>query len=317
MTEIGQTQKDKIIVTYVPHGINENIFKPENIDDETKRNILGGKDYDFVLFWMNRNIKRKQPSDVIWAFKKFADGLSDEQQKKVVLIMHTNPIDENGTNLVEVKKIICPNYDVKFSTNRINQEQLNQLYNISDVTINIAGNEGFGLTTAESLMAGTPIIVAVTGGLQDQCGFKINKNPKKYDEETFEPISDNERWEELTAEDYIEIDSLHDYKKWENLVTHGKWVKPVWPKVQTMVGSVPTPYIIDDKVHVDDVSDAIRYWYDMNSMERTEAGHAGREWMLQPNGLNSKRMCNDLKDGIQMALDNFKPKKRYRLYKLS
>ena len=45
---------------------------------------------------------------------------------------------------------------------------------MADVTINMASNEGFGLGTCESLMCGTPIIVNVTGGLQDQCGFKLN-----------------------------------------------------------------------------------------------------------------------------------------------
>ena len=36
---------------------------------------------------MNRNIKRKQPSDVICAFKKFRDGLPKEDKDKVCLIM--------------------------------------------------------------------------------------------------------------------------------------------------------------------------------------------------------------------------------------
>ena len=57
-------------------------------------------------------------------------------------------------------------------------------------------------------MAETPIIVNVTGGLQDQCGFKVDG---KY----------------LTADDYKEIGSLHNYRKWEDKVTHGEWVKPV------------------------------------------------------------------------------------------
>ena len=58
------------------------------------------------------------------------------------------------------------------------------LYNMADVTINIASNEGFGLGTAESLMAGVPIIVNVTGGLQDQCGFK-NKDGSILSENDF------------------------------------------------------------------------------------------------------------------------------------
>jgi len=179
-------------VSYVPHGINSTLYRPVEVPAEFKKQVTGGKDYKFILFWMNRNIKRKQPSDVIWAFKKFRDGLPKKDQDKVCLIMHTAPKDQNGTDLIEVQKRIAPDCDIKFSTDRINQEQLNLLYNIADCTINIAGNEGFGLTTAESVMAGTPTIINVTGGLQDQCGFKVDS---KY----------------LTADDYIKIGKFHMY----------------------------------------------------------------------------------------------------------
>ena len=42
------------------------------------------------------------------------------------------------------------------------------LYNMADCTVNIADAEGFGLGTLESLSCGTPIIVNMTGGLQEQ-----------------------------------------------------------------------------------------------------------------------------------------------------
>ena len=65
------------------------------------------------------------------------------------------------------------------------------------------------------------------------------------------------RWKILYAEDYKKIGSLHNYRDWEDKVTHGEWVKAVWSRVQTMVGSIPTPYIIDDKVDVYEVSDEL------------------------------------------------------------
>jgi glycosyltransferase involved in cell wall biosynthesis len=284
-------------VSYVPHGINSDLYKPVEVPQEFRKQVLGDKDYKFVLFWMNRNIKRKQPSDVIWAFNKFRDGLPKEDKDKVCLIMHTAPVDQNGTNLIEVQKRIAPDCDIKFSTDRINQEQLNWLYNLSDCTINIAGNEGFGLTTAESIMAGTPAIINVTGGLQDQCGFKVDG---KY----------------LTAEDYKEIGSLHNYRDWEDKVTHGEWVKPVWPRVQTMVGSVPTPYIIDDKVDVYEVADAIKYWYDKKPKERKEAGLVGRKEFMGEMGLNAKNQNQKMADGILKAIENWKPKQKFNVYKL-
>jgi hypothetical protein len=248
---------------------------------------------------MNRNIKRKQPSDVIWAYKNFVDGLPEDDRDKTCLIMHTNPVDQNGTNLIEVANRIAPGCEIKFSTDRVNQNELNWIYNLSDCTINIAGNEGFGLVTAESVMTETPIIVNVTGGLQDQCGFK-KKSTKKY----------------LTADDYKQIGSLHDWREWEDKVTHGEWVKPVWPRVQTLVGSIPTPYIIDDKVDIYDVTSAIRYWYDKTPQERKEAGKKGRKEFLGEMGLNSKNMCKTLVDGIETTFKNFKPKKKFNVYKI-
>jgi len=290
-------KKEKITVRYVPHGINPDIFKKTDVPDTFKQKLFQGKNFEFVLFWMNRNIKRKQPSDVIWAYSKFVDELPEEDRSKVVLIMHTEPIDKNGTNLVAVKEAICPNYHIIFSTQRVSQTELNYLYNLSDVTINIAGNEGFGLTTAESLMAETPIIVNVTGGLQDQCGFTQNDK-------------------EFTAEDYIKIGSLNEWRKWEENVKFGEWVKPIWPRVQTMVGSVPTPYIIDDKVDVHEVALAITDWYNTTKFMREKAGKAGRNWMLGKGGLNSENMCLQMHNAIQDTFKNFSPKERYKIYKI-
>jgi len=284
-------------VSYVPHGINSDTYKPVEVPQDFRKQLLGDKDYKFVLFWMNRNIKRKQPSDVIWAFKLFVDKLPEEDRDKVCLIMHTSPRDQNGTDLIAVADRIAPNCDIKFSTDRVNQEQLNWLYNLSDCTINIAGNEGFGLVTAESVMAGTPIIVNVTGGMQDQCGFKIDG---KY----------------LTSDDYKEIGSLHDWREWEDKVTHGEWVKPVWSRVQTMVGSIPTPYIIDDKVDVVEVAEAIGYWYDIPQKERKKRALIGREEFLGEMGLNHKNMCQTLVDGITTTFKNWKPKEKFNVYKI-
>jgi len=285
-------------VSYVPHGINSDTFKPTEVPDEFRKKVLGDKDYKFVLFWMNRNIKRKQPSDVIWAYKRFVDGLPIEDRDKVCLIMHTQAIDDNGTDLFKVKETICPDYEVKFSESRISQEELNWYYNLSDTTINIAGNEGFGLTTAESVMAGTPIIVNVTGGLQDQCGFTLDGK-------------------ELTAEDYVKIGSVHDWRVWADKLGHGEWVKPVFSKAQTLVGSVQTPYIIDDKVDIYEVADAMKYWYDIPKEERTKRGLIGKEWMLKKDGLNTENMCQTLVDGMETAFENWKPKQRYNLYKIA
>jgi glycosyltransferase involved in cell wall biosynthesis len=288
-------------VTYVPHGINPNIYKPlDNINPDFKKSIFGDKEYDFVLYWNNRNIRRKQPIDVILAFDKFVQELPKEKRDKVCLLMHTQPVDENGTDLPAVILDCCSKEtNVIFTTARYPEDQLNWLYNLADVTINVASNEGFGLATAESVMAGTPIIVNVTGGMQDQCGFKM-KGSDKY----------------LTADDYVNIGSLHDKGEYETSVNWGEWVKPIWPTRST-AGSIPTPYIFDDKVDFADITPLIREWYEMSREERKAAGIKGREWMIGEGNLSLDYMCSSLSDGMETAFANWKPRKKYQLFELA
>ena len=293
--------------TYVPHGIPEDKFHPIGeleVEEwhklqEFKKSMLHNKEYDFVIFWNNRNIRRKVPSDVIMAYKTFCDMLPKEKADKCVLIMHTQPVDNNGTDLPEVVRNICPDYEVVFSHQKLDDEHLNFLYNIADVQVNMASNEGFGLGTAEALMAGTPFIVNVTGGMQDQCGFKY-------------------KGKHITAEDYSWVHSLHDDRKWKDNkdLTWGEWVKPVWPSNRSVQGSIPTPYIYDDRCRWDDVADRLKEWYDTPKEERKEAGEKGREWVLKEEiGMSCKHMCERFVHDMDTAFDKWTPQKRFTLYK--
>ena len=290
--------------TYLPHGVNKSFYPISKFDKEYKKveaikNNLTDEDVEFILFYNNRNIRRKMTSDVILAFKTFCDKLTPEQAKKVCLLLHTQPIDDNGTNLPEVARVICPEYKVYFSDRKLETHELNYLFNLSDVTINIASNEGFGLGTCESLMAGTPIIVNVTGGLQDQCGFKLND---KY----------------LTADDYTEIQSLHDWRKWENNkdLTHGEWVKPVWPKTRALQGSPATPYIFDDRADWFDVSERIYEWYQMSNDDREKCGAIGREFVMNEEiGMSGEQMSKNFIKDMDKMFEIWKPRKRYSIFK--
>ena len=283
-------------VSYVPHGINSDLYKKVDVPADFKKSVFGEKEYDFVLYWNNRNIRRKQPIDVILAFDKFVKELPKEKRDKVCLLMHTNPVEEHGTDLPRTISECCsPETNVVFAPSRYTETELNYLYNIGDVTINVASNEGFGLATAESVMAGTPIIVNVTGGMQDQCGFEMDG---KY----------------LTAEDYVKIGSLNDKKQYEN-IKHGDWVKPIWP-VRSTTGSVPTPYIFDDRIDFTDITPLIMEWYNTPKKDRDIAAQKGREWMLGDGLLSREAMCNALVEGMEGAFENWKPKQKFKLIEL-
>ena len=191
---------------YIPHGVSK-YFKPLPSDDEKLvkfKEKYGLTEYDFVVTWNNRNIRRKLPGDVILAFNEFAKR---HQDKKVCLLLHTQRVDDNGTDIPEVIKHNGHYGDYKFTDTKFSTEDMNLFYNSGDIILNIASNEGFGLASCEALRAGTPIIVNITGGLQDQCGFKLNG---KY----------------LTEDDYVEIGSLHDKNRWQNdkSLEYSNWV---------------------------------------------------------------------------------------------
>ena len=83
--------------------------------------------------------------------------------------MHTDVRDPHGQPLdYIIEELGLNNGEVLFSTEKLQQDQLSILYKMADCTVNISDAEGFGLATLESLSCGTPIIVSMTGGLQEQ-----------------------------------------------------------------------------------------------------------------------------------------------------
>lgn len=162
---------DKKSVNYIPHSYPVTDFykiEKNNLCKE-KIKILGEKNKDsFVCLWVNRNCKRKRPADVVRSWSIFINSLSDKEKNNCILLMHTNPNDKAGVNLFAVIEELNMKNNVLISSSLLEKEVLNILYNISDCTINISFNEGFGLTTLESMMTGTPIIASKTGGLTYQ-----------------------------------------------------------------------------------------------------------------------------------------------------
>ena len=287
-------------IQYVPHGCNSKYFYPITElsptwkdYDEFQTNFKKTNDVDFVIFWNNRNIRRKQPADLILAFNTFCESLPPEKAKKCALFMHTQISDDNGTDLLAVKAALCPKYKVIFSDRSVDQKTLNFFYNMADVTANIASNEGFGISWNESLMAGTPIINNVTGGLQDGCRFE----------------DENGDWVEFNTE----FPSNHN-KTYEK---HGAWVKPVFPSNRSVQGSPMTPYIFDDRADFKDVADAIQYWYNKTPEQRYEAGMLGHEWCMgDESNMSAKGMSKRMLECIEDCFNNWEHRKRFTLFKV-
>jgi glycosyltransferase involved in cell wall biosynthesis len=157
---------------FIPHALPEGLFHKMNKNDiaKFKTSLLGEeRKNNFVGIWVNRNAKRKRPSDLLVAWKEFLVRLEKEQgHQNATLIMHTEPLDNEGPNLFNVVEMLDIQDNVFFSRDRLEFEKMNVLYNISDFCINTSYAEGFGLSTLESMMTGTPIIAPKTGGLTRQ-----------------------------------------------------------------------------------------------------------------------------------------------------
>ena len=168
--DIVKTVAPEVDSTYIPHAVNDNIFKPLPIEEKTqiRLNSLSTTDREkFVFFWNNRNARRKQSGSLIWWFKEWLDKY--DLHDKALLLMHTEPKDPHGQDLEHIMKHLgLTNNQVLLSTQKVSPEQLSAMYNLADCTINISDAEGFGLATLESLSCGTPIIANMTGGLQEQ-----------------------------------------------------------------------------------------------------------------------------------------------------
>jgi len=289
---LGEKSNGKIL-KYVPHGLDTNVFFPVDGKDKDYKNFknqIGIQDDDFVLFFNSRNIRRKQIPDTLLAFKYFKDQLPEDQQSKVKFLLHTELRSEHGTDLVAIKDYLFGEDDksILFSTSKLSRQQLNYLYNIADAQILLTSNEGWGLSLTEAILTGTPIIANVTGGMQDQMRF----------------VDNNGDW--FTPD--VEVPSNHTGKYKE----HGKWAFPVYPTNRSIQGSIPTPYIWDDRCRAEDAAERIMEVYNLSKEERTARGMEGREWALgEEAGFTAQQMGKRIIEGVDELFNTWEPREYY------
>lgn len=172
--DIVKTVSPDVDLRHVPHAVDPLIFnkKTDLKISELRKNIFEDNLYNseekekMIFFWNNRNARRKQSGSLIYWYKELIDKVGHD---KCVLLMHTDPKDPHGQDLEAiVRELDLVDGQVLLSRQKLAPEKIAELYNIADCTINISDAEGFGLSALESMACGTPIIVNLTGGLQDQ-----------------------------------------------------------------------------------------------------------------------------------------------------
>ena len=153
---------------YHPHAVDSTIFKSktdEEIQQMKKDNFPQDKDDRMLFFWNNRNPRRKQSGSLLFWFDEFANEVGRD---KVRLIMHTDTNDMHGQPLQHIIEKLGNDGTMMISNAKVPPQVLSDMYNMAACTLNISDAEGFGLATLESLSCETPIVVTMTGGLQEQ-----------------------------------------------------------------------------------------------------------------------------------------------------
>jgi len=155
--KILQEVTPEVSSRYFPHAVPLSVFyQRKSPEDKAKiselrermTSVAAGENLKNpkkkIFFWNSRNARRKQSGTLIWWFKEFLDDVGHD---KATLVMHTDARDPHGQDLPHlIEHLGLGAGQILLSTNA----------------------EGFGLSTLESLSCGTPIIVNMTGGLQEQ-----------------------------------------------------------------------------------------------------------------------------------------------------
>ena len=296
---LGERGKGKQF-RYIPHGCDHKTFFP--IQSASKEfegykkfieDVVTKDEKDFVVFFNSRNIRRKSIPDLMLGYKFFLDRLTPDQKKRCILLLHTQPVDENGTDLIAVRELFFkPEDDVLFSQDKLTAQQLNYFYNYADITALLSSNEGWGLALTESMLAGTMILANVTGGMQDQLRFSKNGG-------------------------WIDFDADFPSNHRGTIKEHGEWAVPVFPSNISVVGSVPTPYIFDDRCSPEDVGEELYNLYLLPREERKRKGMLGREWATGPEaGFTSEIMADRVIEAIDTLLQTWQPREKFEFIKV-
>jgi putative colanic acid biosynthesis glycosyltransferase len=131
-------KRSKHIVIY--NGVDVNIFKPQEVNEtiRSKYNLIGKH---IMLGVASTWEPRKGLKDYISLSK-----LLGEDEIIILIGLSQKQINDLPENIIGLSRTE-------------NKQELVDLYNISDVYINLSVEETFGLTTAEALACGTPVIV--------------------------------------------------------------------------------------------------------------------------------------------------------------
>ena len=155
---------DKIEVIH--HGVNHDVFHPDEQARVKLRLRLGYKDNDFVIRYAGRVNKSKGIYELIYAYlvaKKKVEDL------KLLII---------GTIRDHKIKVWGEELDVKFY-GPVPYEKIPGFFNVFDVFTSLSHGEAFGLTLVEAMACGNPVVCTDIPAYKEICNDSVMFVPLK------------------------------------------------------------------------------------------------------------------------------------------
>ncbi len=144
--------------TYIPHGVDTELFSPMSIEERTALRQRWGLDGKFVVGVVARNQPRKSLDRTIKAFSIFA-----KKHPEAVLFMHLDPNDAAASFNISA---LIARYNLH---NRVRftgmlfwkswlYKDMRDVYNLMDVFLLTTTGEGFGVPIIEAMSTEVPVI---------------------------------------------------------------------------------------------------------------------------------------------------------------
>lgn len=165
-TLVCNKNSEKILVNYfgrkqnevktVYIGVDEQVFDPQKYEKENilKKLKIENKKNKYIVSFICRISEQKRPMLLVEILKK----LKENRQDFICLIAGDGPMFEKVKYKLKIYNLL---EDVVLLGN---VKETEEIYKISDVTINCSIKEGLALTAYESLAMGVPVVTANVGG---------------------------------------------------------------------------------------------------------------------------------------------------------
>jgi glycosyltransferase involved in cell wall biosynthesis len=149
-----QAKNEDINADYIPHGVNIDTFKPQDMNTSRDYwNIIKDK---FVFQYVSNNTQRKKVPRMLEAYAKYW-----KEDKNTALWLHCIKHDSTGWFVPQLLNYYGINnacFTPYLDDLSVSPDELSSIYNCSDLQITGSSGEGFGLPTVEAMACGKPIV---------------------------------------------------------------------------------------------------------------------------------------------------------------